>query len=103
MTGLGTTTVPVAVATTSGSARTTAADGLRAGSARQTTLASNVSSLPAILGDGITFDPYRTESIGAAMLRALRMSAAETDAYRRRCRARAETLFENFARMAPLP
>src|SRR5450755_850926 len=40
----GTTTVPVAVATTSGSASTAAAEGPCAGSARQTTAASNVSS-----------------------------------------------------------
>jgi glycosyltransferase involved in cell wall biosynthesis len=72
-------------------------------SASGVVLASATSSLPEVLGDGLTFDPYRTESIAAALLHALSMTAAQSAAYRARCRARAEALLERVARMAPLP
>src|SRR5439155_1739881 len=58
-------------------------------------LASRSSSLPEVLGhDGILFDPFRTEDIAVALLRALTLSAAEAAAYRRRCRQRAEAHLE---------
>jgi glycosyltransferase involved in cell wall biosynthesis len=67
-------------------------------------LASNVSSLPEVLGgDGILFDPYRTDAIAGALLRALSMPPAEAIAYRRRCRARAEAHFDRLAREGVLP
>lgn len=66
-------------------------------------LAAATSSLPEVLGDGITFDPYRPEAIAAAMLQALSMTAAEAADYRRRCRSRSELLLERSARMPPLP
>jgi glycosyltransferase involved in cell wall biosynthesis len=66
-------------------------------------LASATSSLPEVLGDGITFDPYRTEAIAAALLGALSMTPAQAAAYRMRCRARAEALLERAAHAAPLP
>ena len=49
------------------------------------------------------FDPYRTEGIAAAMLQALSMTPAEAAEYRRRSRARADTLFERTKAMPPLP
>jgi glycosyltransferase involved in cell wall biosynthesis len=55
-------------------------------------LTSNISSLPEVVGpDGIQFDPYDTEAIAGAMLRALTMPGAEAASYRRRLRERAET------------
>jgi len=67
-------------------------------------LAARVSSLPEVLGeDGILFDPYSTDAIAAAMLRALTMTKAESAAYRRRCRARAETRLERAAHGPALP
>ena len=69
-------------------------------SASSVVLTSATSSLPEVLGEGITFDPYRTESIAAALLHALSMTPAQAAAYRTLCRARAEALLE---RAAPLP
>jgi len=66
-------------------------------------IASSTSSLPEDLGDGITFDPHRTEAIAAALLEALSMAADERARYRRRCRLRAEQLMERAARMPALP
>jgi glycosyltransferase involved in cell wall biosynthesis/GT2 family glycosyltransferase len=63
-------------------------------------LTSNLSSLPEVVGpDGIQFDPYDTEAIAGAMLRALTMPAAEAANYRRRLRERAST---HLARAAQL-
>ena len=63
-------------------------------------LASNISSLPEVVGpEGIQFDPYDTEAIAGAMLRALAMPAAEAARYRRRLRERAE---RHLARAAQL-
>ena len=76
---------------------------LEAMSASGVVLASATSSMPEVLGDGITFDPHRTETIAAAMLHALTMTPAEAAAYRRRCRARAEALIERTARIPALP
>jgi glycosyltransferase involved in cell wall biosynthesis len=77
---------------------------LEAMSASSVVLASATSSLPEVLGDGgIFFDPYRTDAIAAAMLRALSMTPTEAADYRRRCRARAESLFERSRCVPPLP
>jgi alpha-1,3-rhamnosyl/mannosyltransferase len=77
---------------------------LEAMSASSVVLASATSSLPELLGDGgIFFDPFRTDAIAAAMLRALAMTPAEAAEYRRRNRSRAETLLERSKRMPPLP
>lgn len=66
-------------------------------------LAAAASALPEVLGDGITFDPYRADAIAAAMLRALSMTPSEAMEYRRRCRSRAEALLERVNQMPPLP
>ena len=66
-------------------------------------LAASTSSLPEVLGDGITFDPYRADAIAAAILQALSMTPQEAIAYRRRCRLRAEVLLKRSAEMSPLP
>ena len=67
-------------------------------------LASRVSSLPEVLGqDGMHFDPYNTEEIAAALLRALTLSPADAARYRRRCRQRAEAHLERLAHDSPLP
>jgi glycosyltransferase involved in cell wall biosynthesis/GT2 family glycosyltransferase len=67
-------------------------------------LASRESSLPEVLGpDGMQFDPYSTEDMAAAILRAITLPLAEQDAYRRRCRRRAEAHLEKVAREGPLP
>jgi glycosyltransferase involved in cell wall biosynthesis len=64
--------------------------------------ASAVSSLPEVLGDaGISFDPDSTQSIAAAVLRAVSLEADEACALRRRARARAESLMDR-ARTIPL-
>jgi glycosyltransferase involved in cell wall biosynthesis len=77
---------------------------LEAMSASSVVLASATSSLPEVLGDGgILFDPYRTDGIAAAMLRALSMTPAEAAEYRRRSRSRAETILEHSSRMPALP
>jgi len=72
-------------------------------SASGVVLASATSSLPEVLGDGITFDPYRTEAIAGALLDALTMTPAQAAAYRARCRARADLLLDRAAHSAPLP
>jgi glycosyltransferase involved in cell wall biosynthesis len=66
-------------------------------------LASGTTALREVLGDGITFDPYRTESIAAAMLHALSMTPDEAARYRRRCRARAEVLLRRLETDPLLP
>jgi glycosyltransferase involved in cell wall biosynthesis len=66
-------------------------------------LASRTSSLPEVLGDGIAFDPGRTEDIAAAMRRALSMPADEAQAYRAHCRARATALLVAARAGPPLP
>lgn len=67
-------------------------------------LASRISSLPEVLGeDGIQFDPYSTEGMAAALLHALSLGPADAADYRRRCRARADLLFERWATQPPLP
>ena len=76
---------------------------LEAMSASAVVAASAVSSLPDVIGDGITFDPYCTEAICHAMLQALEMTAVEAADYRRRCRARADALFKSFGQMPPIP
>jgi glycosyltransferase involved in cell wall biosynthesis len=72
-------------------------------SASAIVLASATSSLPEVLGDGITFDPYRTDAIAAALLHALSMTPAQAAAYRRRCRERADALRARAAQMPALP
>lgn len=52
-------------------------------------VASATSSLPEVLGSGIMFDPYQTESIAGAILRAVSMTAKESSNYRRSMRQRA--------------
>ena len=77
---------------------------LEAMCASSVVLASRVSSLPEVLGDdGILFDPYSTDAMAAAMLRALTMTEAESAAYRRRCRARADAHLERAAGTPALP
>ena len=76
---------------------------LEAMSASGIVLAAATSSLPEVLADGMTFDPYGTEAIASAILRAISMTPAEAAEYRRRCRARAEVLLERGAHMPPLP
>jgi glycosyltransferase involved in cell wall biosynthesis len=67
-------------------------------------LASRISSLPEVLGkDGIQFDPYNTEEMAGALLRALTLSPADAASYRRRCRQRAETHLERLAHQGSLP
>ena len=66
-------------------------------------LASRTSSVPEVLGDGIDFDPCRTEDIAAAMRRALSMELDEAKAYRARCRARAKALLAAACAGPPLP
>ena len=66
-------------------------------------LASATSSLPEVLGDGIAFDPYRTDAIAGALLHAISMTPVEAAVYRRRCRERAETLMARVAREPALP
>ena len=76
-------------------------------SASAVVLASATSSLPEVLGDGITFDPYRTDAIAAAQSREEEAGEDQQDAqaaaYRTRCRARADVLMERAAHTAPLP
>jgi len=76
---------------------------LEAMSASGIVLAAATSSLPEVLGEGISFDPYDTEAIAAAILQAISMTPAEAAEYRRRCRARAEALLERSAQMPTLP
>jgi glycosyltransferase involved in cell wall biosynthesis len=66
-------------------------------------LAATTSSLPEVLGEGISFDPFRTEAMAAAILQAISMTPAEAAEYRRRCRARADTLLQRSAQIPPLP
>jgi glycosyltransferase involved in cell wall biosynthesis len=67
-------------------------------------VASRSSSLPEVLGEeGMLFDPYSTEGIAGALLRATTLSAAEESNYRRYCRRRAESHLERIAREGPLP
>ena len=60
-------------------------------------IASSTSSLPEVLGDGLMFDPHRTESIAAGLLRALSLTPTERTRYRHRCRSRAEALMRRAA------
>jgi glycosyltransferase involved in cell wall biosynthesis len=76
---------------------------LEAMSASGVVLAAETSALPEVLGDGIRFDPYRTEAIAEAMLQAVSMTPAQTMEYRRRCRARAEVLLRRSDQLPPLP
>jgi glycosyltransferase involved in cell wall biosynthesis len=76
---------------------------LEAMSASGVVLAAGASSLPEVLGEGISFDPYRTESIAAAILQAISMTTAESEAYRRRCRARAKAVLQRSAYLPILP
>jgi glycosyltransferase involved in cell wall biosynthesis len=66
--------------------------------------ASRISALPEVLGDdGIQFDPYDTEDLARAVLRALSLSPAEATAYRRRSRERAMMHLARLAHEDPLP
>jgi glycosyltransferase involved in cell wall biosynthesis len=76
---------------------------LEAMSSSGVVLAAATSALPEVLGDGISFDPYRTEAIAAAMLQAVNMTSAQATEYRRRCRARAEVLLKRSDQLPPLP
>lgn len=76
---------------------------LEAMSATAVVLASENSSLPEVLGDGITFDPSSVEAIATGIRRVAAMTALEDADYRKRCRARAEMLLTRWARTPPLP
>jgi glycosyltransferase involved in cell wall biosynthesis len=66
-------------------------------------LASRLSSLPEVLGeDGMLFDPYDTEDIARALLRALELSPTDAASYRQRCRRRAEAHLERLTNEHPL-
>lgn len=60
-------------------------------------IASNTSSLPEVLGPGITFDPHHSESIAAAILHALSLKPEGAEDYRRQCRVRADAWIERAA------
>jgi glycosyltransferase involved in cell wall biosynthesis len=67
-------------------------------------LASSASSMPEVVGAAaLTFDPYRTEEIAAALRRVLGMTPEAADAYRLQCRRRAEDLLRRLDEAAPLP
>ena len=67
-------------------------------------LASSAASMPEVVGpDVLTFDPWRMEEIAAALRQALRMTPEEADAYRTRCRQRAEELLRRLDQLPPLP
>lgn len=67
-------------------------------------VASRAGSLPEVLGtDGILFDPTDSRAIAASLLSAITMPQAEADAYRHRCRRRAEAHLERLATEPPLP
>lgn len=66
-------------------------------------LASSTTSLPEVIGDGLTFDPYDVNAIAAAISNALSMSNQEQSIYRRRCRSRAESLLARATQAAPIP
>jgi glycosyltransferase involved in cell wall biosynthesis/GT2 family glycosyltransferase len=54
-------------------------------------LASRISSIPEVLGeDGLFFNPYDTEDMARALLRALELSPADANGHRGSCRRRAE-------------
>lgn len=72
-------------------------------SASGVVIAAGNSSLPEVLGDGITFDPANTEAVASAILRAVTMTPAEQEAYRRRGRAQAEALMKRADWMPMLP
>ena len=67
------------------------------------TVASSTTSLPEVLGDGLTFDPYSVESVASALAEALSMPEEQQARYRRRCRSRAEWLLRSAAQTSPLP
>ncbi len=67
-------------------------------------LASAATSMPEVVGpDVLTFDPCQTEEIAASLRRALLMTPEESDAYRARCRRRAEQLLRRLDEQPPLP
>jgi alpha-1,3-rhamnosyl/mannosyltransferase len=61
-------------------------------------------SLPEDLVAGLLdFAPYDTEGMASALRAALRLTADESAAYRRRCRSQAEALLEGWSQAPPLP
>jgi alpha-1,3-rhamnosyl/mannosyltransferase len=63
---------------------------LEAMSSSAVVMTSRTSSLPEVIGDGITCDPYSVASIAESLQRALTLTPGEEDDYRRRARLRAE-------------
>jgi glycosyltransferase involved in cell wall biosynthesis len=67
-------------------------------------IASNAGALPEVLGsDGILFDPADSRAIASALMHALTLSPADAEAYRRRCRRRAEAHLHRLATEPLLP
>jgi glycosyltransferase involved in cell wall biosynthesis len=66
-------------------------------------IASRVSALPEVLGDGIQFDPYDTSSIASALLATASMPPGDQAQYRSRNRRRAEMHLERVLAEGPLP
>jgi glycosyltransferase involved in cell wall biosynthesis len=66
-------------------------------------LTSSTTSLPEVIGDGLTFDPHDINAIAAAISHALSMSTQEQSSYRRRCRSRAELLLARATETASIP
>lgn len=67
-------------------------------------IAANAGSLPEVLGhDGILFDPADSRAIAAALLHALTLSPVDAEAYRKRCRQRAEAHLLRLATEPLLP
>lgn len=67
-------------------------------------LASSAASMPEVVGAAaLTFDPYQTDEIAAALRRVLGMTPEAADAYRLQCRRRAEELLRRLDEAAPLP
>jgi glycosyltransferase involved in cell wall biosynthesis/GT2 family glycosyltransferase len=67
-------------------------------------LASRISSIPEVLGeDGLFFNPYDTEDMARALLRALELSPADANRHRGSCRRRAEAHLGRVNRAGVLP
>ena len=66
-------------------------------------VASRTPAFTEVLGDGIQFDPYDTQSLATALLAAASMSPEAQAEYRTRNRRRAEKHLERLAAEGPLP
>ena len=77
---------------------------LEAMCASSVVLTSRASAMSEVLGkDGMLFDPHRAETIAEAVRRALDLTDAESAAYRRQCRARADDYLQRAAKVPILP